>query len=44
MDIVFDEIFEEMEVIYDFEDEFTGGHEYAVDYLDDRDDAGSLEL
>jgi hypothetical protein len=44
MDIVFDEMFEEMEVIYDFEDEFTGGYESEMDFLDDRDDEGSLEL
>jgi hypothetical protein len=44
MDLVFDELFEEMEVIYDFEDEFAGGHESEVDFIDDRDDDCSLEL
>ena len=44
MDIVFDEMFEEMEVIYDFDDEFIGGQESAVDFIDDTDDDSSLEL
>jgi len=44
MDIVFNEMFEEMEVIYDFDDELTGGEESEVDYLDDDDEACSLEL
>ena len=44
MDIVFDEMFEELEVIYDFDDEFTGGRESALDFIDDKDDDSSLEL
>lgn len=43
MDLVFDEMFEEMQVIYDFEDELTGERESEADFLDD-DDGSSLEL
>jgi hypothetical protein len=44
MDIVFEEMFEEMEVNFDFDDELNGGQESTVDFLDDYDDDGSLEL
>ncbi|WP_455211540.1 hypothetical protein [Kaarinaea lacus] len=44
MDIVFDEMFEEMEVIYDFDDEIGGEPESALDFLDDRDNDCSLAL
>ncbi len=44
MDIVFEEWFEERGVIYDFEDEFTGGQESEVDFLDDSTNDSSLGL
>ena len=44
MDIVFDEMLEETQVIYDFDDEISGGQESDMDFLDDLDVDSSLEL
>ena len=44
MDIVFEEMFEELKFIYDFEDDYRGGQESIVDFLDERDDDISLAL
>jgi hypothetical protein len=44
MDIVFEELYEEREVIFDFDNEFTGGQESEVDFLDDSINDSSLGL
>jgi hypothetical protein len=44
MDIVFEELFEEREILCDLDDEFTGGQESEVDFLDDSINDSSLGL
>jgi hypothetical protein len=44
MDIVFEELIEELTALNDFDDEFTGGRESVMDFLDDREDDISLGL
>jgi hypothetical protein len=44
MDIIFEELFEELHAPYDLDDEFRGGQESPLDFLDDTDEDMSLTL
>ena len=44
MEIVFEELYEERETIFDFDNEFPGVEESEVDFLDDSINDSSLGL
>lgn len=44
MDLILDELFEETDAFYEFDDEPRGGQESLVDFLDDSDGDMSLTL